>query len=579
MGSVGKMDSPVPDYQPRYRNSWALIIGINAYQDLNPLNYAVNDAQAVYSLLTTELGFPPDKVTLLLDGDATRQAILDTWLELTDKAADPDDRVIMFFAGHGMTVQGAKAGEEIGCLVPVDGDIDKRRSLIRWDELLRTADMINAKHAFFIMDACYSGLAFHRAVPPGTQRFLSDMLQRFSRQVITAGKADQTVADGGGPQGKNSIFTGHLIEGLRGGASDANGVLTASALMHYVYEKVSKNPKSQQTPHYGHIEGDGDFVLRVSPMEDLFLDTLKTDQLVAPAPEMPETPAPATPPVQTFSAKRGYLDPIHPSFGRNEWSDRLGERRYGRDVSDGLTKAFCWVSFIMEPSAPDLVKVDLDHVEKWLPPLGSTSTEPYERFRMPFETRTTLSSTVWYDFYRNESDLWARYVWFDKGGNLEYADSSTLVFHDYNGQRRFYYVQLVGLFWQFIRFGTKALLHCNYRGGVRLWANLVGTRDTILVDFSQETGKDNQRWRDPTDREPFFEIDELPKLTSTERNIQLEYSFVVSAMKEPEGFDLVKDFAAKLGRAYNHNTSPRCFNYETDTFPWNQFWTRQSGRR
>lgn len=574
------MNSPVPNYQPRYRNSWALIIGINAYQHLNPLAYAVNDAQALHSVLTAELGFPPDKVTLLLDGAATRQAILDAWLELTDKAADPDDRVIMFFAGHGMTVQGAKAAEDIGCLIPVDGDVDKRRSLIRWEDLLRTADMIGAKHVFFIMDACYSGLAFHRAVPPGTRRFVSDMLQRFSRQVITAGKADEVVADGGGPQGKNSIFTGHLIEGVRGGASDSSGVLTASALMHYIYEKVSKNPKSQQTPHYGHIEGDGDFVLRVSPMEDLFLDMLNADQLVAPAPAMPETPPVlATVPVQTFSSRRGYVDPTHPSFGRNEWSDRLGERRHGSDVSDGITKAFSWTSFIMEPSSPGLVTADVDNVKSWLPPLGSTSTEPYERFRLPAQIRTTLNSSVWYDPYRNESELWERYVWFDKDGNLEYADSSGLVFHDFNGQRWFNYAQIVGLFWQFVHFGSKALLECKYMGGVRLLVNLVGTRDTILVDFSQEAGKDNKHWLDPTSRDSFFDGEHLKGLTCTERNIQVEYKFVASSMKEPEGFKMVKDFAAKLGRAYNHDSSPRCFNYETDTFPWKQFWNRQSGWR
>ena len=43
-------------------------------------------------------------------------------------------------------------------------------------------------------------------------RFLQDMLLRPSRQVITAGKADERVADGGGPIPDHSVFTGHFLD-------------------------------------------------------------------------------------------------------------------------------------------------------------------------------------------------------------------------------------------------------------------------------------------------------------------------------------------------------------------------------
>jgi uncharacterized caspase-like protein len=221
--------------QPWYRNSWALIIGINAYHHVAPLSYACNDADAIASTLVNELGFPRETVTVLKDDAATKQAILDAYLNFHYKAIDLNDRVFVFFAGHGITISGARG--PIGHLVPVDADLDNLSSLIRWDELTRNAELIPAKHILFIMDACYSGLATQRATPPGTQRFLSDMLQRHARQVLTAGKADETVADGGGPQGKNSIFTGYLLEGLSGAASDKHGVLTANGLMHYVYQQ------------------------------------------------------------------------------------------------------------------------------------------------------------------------------------------------------------------------------------------------------------------------------------------------------------------------------------------------------
>ena len=86
------------------------------------------------------------------------------------------------------------------------------------------------------------------------------MYQRFSRQVITAGKADEVVADSGGPLPNHSVFTGHFIEGVRGKAANEYGVITASGLMAYVYTKVANDVNSKQTPHYGQFDGDGDFI-------------------------------------------------------------------------------------------------------------------------------------------------------------------------------------------------------------------------------------------------------------------------------------------------------------------------------
>ena len=141
--------------------------------------------------------------------------------------------------------------------------------MIRWDELTRNSELVRSKHVLFIMDACYGGLALSRTVAAGSSRFLKDMLLRPARQVLTAGKADETVADAGGPLAGHSVFTGHLIEGLKGKAMTEDGVMTASGLMAYVYGKVSNDRNSRQTPHYGHFDGDGDFILDAPSLTDL----------------------------------------------------------------------------------------------------------------------------------------------------------------------------------------------------------------------------------------------------------------------------------------------------------------------
>jgi hypothetical protein len=197
---------------------------------------------------------------VLLDGEATKVTILQSYMRFTDEhRIGRDDRIFFFFAGHGHTVGGGR--RETGFLIPVDGDANDRSSLIRWDEFTRNADLIPAKHMFFLMDACYGGLAVHRkAAPTGSMRFLQDLLQRYSRQVLAAGKPDQPVSDSGGTRSGHSIFTSHVLDALDGAAALSNGLITANSLMAYVYEKVGADEYSQQTPHYGSFEGDGDFV-------------------------------------------------------------------------------------------------------------------------------------------------------------------------------------------------------------------------------------------------------------------------------------------------------------------------------
>ena len=143
-------------YTPEYNNSWALIIGINTYPTA-PLSYARHDAEAIQRILINKFNFPEENTVLLADEKATRSAIIETFLNFAQGHIDPNDRILVFFAGHGYTHSGKRG--EVGYLVPVDGAPNNLASLIRWDELTRNGDLIPAKHILFIMDACYGGLA------------------------------------------------------------------------------------------------------------------------------------------------------------------------------------------------------------------------------------------------------------------------------------------------------------------------------------------------------------------------------------------------------------------------------------
>jgi uncharacterized caspase-like protein len=266
------------DLIPKYSSSFALVVGINAYKTAPPLGYAVSDATAVAGVLTSDFSFPKENVHLLLDDNATGAAIRECFLSFARDGCEVNDRLVVFFAGHGHTVRTSRA--EVGYLVPWDGDCENLASLIRWDNLTRDADLIEAKHLLFVMDACYGGLAITRALKPGSMRFMKDMLLRRSRQVLTAGKADEVVADLGGPLPNHSVFTGHFLEALAGKAASPDGMLTANGVISYVYRSVANDADSQQTPHFGYLSGDGDLIFTDALLASLHSAKPSSDPLI-----------------------------------------------------------------------------------------------------------------------------------------------------------------------------------------------------------------------------------------------------------------------------------------------------------
>ncbi|HLK63527.1 MAG TPA: polysaccharide deacetylase family protein [Bryobacteraceae bacterium] len=261
--------SPVSE-APRklYRESWAVIIGVNDYQSWPKLRYAVNDANGIEDVLVNRFGFQRDHIRKLVNGDATRQRIMQVLGdELSDsRKVQREDRVFFFFAGHGAT-RTLEDGRQIGFIVPVDADKENYYSTaISMTALREAADLIPAKHVYFVMDSCYSGLAMTRGVNEFSKdrSYIEEVTRRAARQILTAGGAEQQVADDG-PNG-HSVFTWALLQGLEGQADlDGNGVITASELGAYVSPIVSSFAK--QTPAVGNLLGSegGEFIFELQP--------------------------------------------------------------------------------------------------------------------------------------------------------------------------------------------------------------------------------------------------------------------------------------------------------------------------
>jgi len=253
-----------------YANSWAIVVGIDKYQKWPQLQYAVRDAEGVGQVLVQKFGFAPERVITLKNEQATRNNILAAFHDkLAHGNLQPNDRIFVFFAGHGATRK-LSSGRDLGYIVPVDADPNNLATdAIPMTEIQNIAESLPAKHALFVMDACYSGLGLTRGAANAS--FLRDNAKRLGRQMLTAGGTDQLVSDGG-PNG-HSVFTWTLLQGL-GGKADLNGdsLITGTELVAYVAPAVSS--VSQQTPAFGSLPGSegGEFVFEL-PEESEFLNT------------------------------------------------------------------------------------------------------------------------------------------------------------------------------------------------------------------------------------------------------------------------------------------------------------------
>jgi uncharacterized caspase-like protein len=259
-----------------YRESWAVVIGIDKYASWPKLQYAVNDAKGIKELLIRKYRFKPENIITLFDEEATRERILSVLgddMGNTEKVKK-EDRVLVFFAGHGVTRK-LPSGRDLGYIVPVDADLQnyqgKAISMTNFQDI---SEAIPAKHLLYVMDSCYSGLALTRGAAGRPDNYLREVSRRVARQMLTAGGADEQVADNG-PHG-HSVFTWTLLQGLEGQADlNSDGVITASELAAYVGPAVSG--VSKQTPAFGSLAGSegGEFIF--DPKENTeFLSELST---------------------------------------------------------------------------------------------------------------------------------------------------------------------------------------------------------------------------------------------------------------------------------------------------------------
>jgi hypothetical protein len=281
-----------------YGGSHALIVGISKYDHWAALP-GVKDDVAQMEWVLKEHGFEVE-VAEDLGSDKLLPVIKDF---LARRGGESQDRLLIYYAGHGYRYVPENGGRGVGFIVPRDAplpDNDKDMAsflakAVNMDELLLPAKTIKAKHALFVLDSCYAGslidgavfnsLGAWRVEPEAGARFVPaswelpaaaqdpDALpyippnilakvNETARQFIASGTYKQEVPDQS--EFRRKFVAGITDESGQGADADGDSYITVTELGEYLQRNVTDKSAGSQRPIWG-IAGSkaasqGDFV-------------------------------------------------------------------------------------------------------------------------------------------------------------------------------------------------------------------------------------------------------------------------------------------------------------------------------
>lgn len=234
-----------------FDQSHAFIIGNDSYQHISTLKNAVKDAKDIAELLRGSHNY---QVHELYDGT---QAQMEEMLQGMAALVKPQDRVIVYYAGHGIAIE--SEADPQGYLVPVDAEKSGTEKLVSMDLLRDALKELTCKHGLLILDCCFAGsfkwstgfrFSFIRnAEEPLYEERFTQFVESPAWQVITSSAHDQKALD--------------LIQ------HDSLGLRQLTAEQNSPFAKALKDAIREKTSHPGEREKGGDGVITATELYSL----------------------------------------------------------------------------------------------------------------------------------------------------------------------------------------------------------------------------------------------------------------------------------------------------------------------
>ncbi len=270
----------------------ALVIGIDDHADARlspPVATAAADAAAIADTLVTHLAYPAGAILTLVDGAATRQAIVEAFDDWLVAGTGPGDRVFLYFAGLGYFQPDADGDENDGVdetLLPHDAVVAAGTPItiantLSDDDLRALARRLEGRAVTMVIDAGHAGLvAGADGAAPAATTTRAVALPK-TRAIVVEPRVQAQKADGppmdthglgdnvavftatsGGQapivNDKGGVFTHAFIEAVGGGGDhNANGHVSNAEILAYIREHAEAACTSVQgcalgqTPTFG----------------------------------------------------------------------------------------------------------------------------------------------------------------------------------------------------------------------------------------------------------------------------------------------------------------------------------------
>lgn len=256
--------------------TYGLVIGVDEYQYISDLHGAENDARDIANALS---GLGAD-VTMLLNSDATREAVLSTWRDLATRLK-PEDQLIVSYAGHGSHEPEHHKGSEadgrdetllLSGFSPYGPAAAER---IRDDEIGELLALTKGQ-VIFVADACHSGTVARTLTPTLGYRYVAvdgiiedplppppppkahEAEKADAALFIAAGNDSEKTPEfliDGKPRGALSYA---FANSLRGNAADENGdqILSKGEVETFVRKTVREVSRGVQRPQVSPAGGN-----------------------------------------------------------------------------------------------------------------------------------------------------------------------------------------------------------------------------------------------------------------------------------------------------------------------------------
>ncbi len=238
----------------------ALFIGIQNFEDklnFSQLKTPGNDAQDFAQTLRELGGF--EKLGTLVDAGIReiREAIEGMYSQ-----AERGDLTLLYYSGHGYRGRDRRL-----YLTARDTTIDRMLSTGLTETFIQSAmQNSRARHHVIILDSCFSGEFIAGSKQSKAEPLLFDQLSGEAAAVLASSGNVQLSFE---EEGRNSLFTQFLLEGLQTGAADANrdGDITVGEMFDYADQKV-REIRHDQTPMMELKARNAQILIAKSPIEE-----------------------------------------------------------------------------------------------------------------------------------------------------------------------------------------------------------------------------------------------------------------------------------------------------------------------